>query len=409
MPSVFVWEVWVNGMKRAIVHGVGAAALCVAAAGAHAQMTLTARPSMTIAGSATDQHGEAFTITGMSGITHRSGTAQGSEFLAVMDNSSRVVRIAAAFNANGSIASRSVIGGMTLAQAGDYEGITFTTSAQNWVYISDETGPAIRAFSLTSGDVMATLTVPEVFTTPGNLRGNFGFESLTRRAGTGELWTANEEALTVDGPLSTPSAGTLVRLTRYDALGVPRQQIAYRTEPMHGSAVSGARSGVSDLVALPDGRLLVLERSFSLGQGFFRGAVYLVDPAQAGVTDVSGLPGLIGQTLTVVSKTELWAAAVGQNLEGLALGPRLSMQSRVVLGVVDDADVLSNNTLMPFQLTDAGACPADADGSGGVTIDDLFVYLNMWFMGADAADIDGVGGVGIDDLFGFLGRWFAGY
>lgn len=376
--------------------------------GAHAQMTLTARPSVTIAGTATDQHGETFSITGMSGITHRSGTAQGSEFLAVMDNSSRVVRIAVTFNANGSIASRSVMGGVTLAQAGDHEGIAFTTAALNSVYVSDETGPAIRAFSLTTGEVIATLPMPAVFTAPGNLRGNFGFESLTRRAGTGELWTANEEALAVDGELSTPSTGTLVRLTRYDAMGISRQQIAYRTEPMHGSAVSGARSGVSDLVALPDGRLLVLERSFSLGQGFFRGAVYLVDPAQPGVTDVSGLPGLIGQTFTPVTKTELWAAAVGQNLEGLALGPRLSLTSRVVLGVVDDADLLSNNTLIPFQWTNLSACPADVDGAGGVTIDDLFIYLNMWFTGEGSADMDGVGGVGIDDLFVFLGRWFAG-
>ena len=53
-------------------------------------------------------------------------------------------------------------------------------------------------------------------------------------------------------------------------------------------------------------------------------------------------------------------------------------------------------------------CRADFNGFDGVTIDDLFLYLNAWFTGNPLADIDGVGGVAIDDLFLFLNGWFVG-
>ena len=53
-------------------------------------------------------------------------------------------------------------------------------------------------------------------------------------------------------------------------------------------------------------------------------------------------------------------------------------------------------------------CRADFNESGGVTIDDLFLYFNAWFTGDPSADMDGRGGVGIDDLFLFLDRWFTG-
>lgn len=372
-----------------------------------AQVVLTKRSTVTTVASTVDQNGVAFDITGMSGVALRSGTAGAAEFLAVMDNSNKLVRLAVAFNTDGSIASHSVTGGITLSASGDYEGVV---CAPGSVFVSNEMGPGISEFAIPSGALVRSLPVPAVFTTPGNLRANFGFESLTRRTTTGEMWTANEEALTVDGDLSTQANGTRVRLTRYSVGAEPtaQQQLVYVTDPIHGGVISGSRSGVSDLVVLPDGRLLTLERSFSLGQGFFRAAIYLVSPSEVGATDVRALPGLIGQSFTPVSKTLLWEAAFGQNLEGLALGPRLGPTTRALLGVVDDADLLSNNTLVSFVLTDPALCAADADGSGSVTIDDLFRYFNLWFMSDPEADIDGMGGAVIDDLFKYLNSYFVG-
>ena len=98
--------------------------------------------------------------------------------------------------------------------------------------------------------------MPPVF---NSRRANFGLESLTGD-GSFTFWTANEEALSVDGPLSTPSAGTVIRLLETDQESGPRRQFAYVTDPMHGSVVSGARSGVSDLLYIgPYGVLLALD------------------------------------------------------------------------------------------------------------------------------------------------------
>lgn len=63
-------------------------------------------------------------------------------------------------------------------------------------------------------------------------------------------------------------------------------------------------------------------------------------------------------------------------------------------------------------------CAADFDGANGVTIDDLFGYLNAYFAGCTgtqgapcngaSADFDGNAQVSIDDLFGFMNAWFTG-
>ena len=60
-------------------------------------------------------------------------------------------------------------------------------------------------------------------------------------------------------------------------------------------------------------------------------------------------------------------------------------------------------------------CPGDFDHDGGVTVGDLFGFLDAWFAefmtcgSACAADIDHDGEVWVTDLFLFLDRWFAGY
>ena len=63
-------------------------------------------------------------------------------------------------------------------------------------------------------------------------------------------------------------------------------------------------------------------------------------------------------------------------------------------------------------------CPADINAVGGVTIDDLFLYINLYFnscsgqIGAPcngmSADFNGVGGVTIDDLFLYMNAYFSG-
>ena len=62
-------------------------------------------------------------------------------------------------------------------------------------------------------------------------------------------------------------------------------------------------------------------------------------------------------------------------------------------------------------------CPADHNGDGIVSIDDLFLYFNDYFTGCDdslplgcfaSADFNGVDGVTVDDLFLYINAYFTG-
>lgn len=53
-------------------------------------------------------------------------------------------------------------------------------------------------------------------------------------------------------------------------------------------------------------------------------------------------------------------------------------------------------------------CPADFNGVGGLTVQDIFDFLAAYFSGAASADFNGVGGVTVQDIFDFLAAYFAG-
>ncbi|MCC6322407.1 MAG: esterase-like activity of phytase family protein [Phycisphaerales bacterium] len=369
-------------------------------------LSVVGRNSVNLPTTTTDQHGAMFTIAGLSGITFRgTGAASGSggEFIAAMDNSNRLVRLQVGFDANAGIASVAVIGGLTLAESHDHEGIAYTGAAADSVFLSEEEGPAIREFSLADGSLIRTVTVPAVF---ANRRANFGFESLSLGNPDGNLWTANEEALSVDGPISSSANGSLVRLQRFSrGLLAADGQYAYLTEPWHGGSLSGARSGVSDLVVLPNGRVLALERSLAFNlAGLFQSRIYEID--FAGATDTSTSPGLPAHPFTAVTKRALWTGNAN-NLEGLCLGPRVATNAYALVGVVDDGDPISINSVVAFALS-GGVCAADTDRDGVVSIQDLFDFLALYFAGSSAADINSSDNLTVQDIFDYLTAYFSG-
>jgi hypothetical protein len=72
---------------------------------------------------------------------------------------------------------------------------------------------------------------------------------------------------------------------------------------------------------------------------------------------------------------------------------------------------LSNTSIRLVALPDAGACPrcaADYNGSGTLSVQDIFDYLNAWFAGNSHADTNHNGGLEVQDIFDFLNMWFAG-
>jgi hypothetical protein len=315
----------------------------------------------------------------ISGVAYRTPLGVSSHQLyAVQDSGNQLVTLTAGIAANGALTSATATATQTLAPGYDFEGMALGPAGS--VLVAEESTPAIRRYDGATGAALATLGMPPVY---ANNRTNFAFESLTRAPDGSTYWTANEEALNPDGPLSTTSQGTTVRLQRfsYDAAGTLTlgPQYAYSVDPIHvgTSTDSRTRSGLVDLVALPDSTLLVLERSLGISGVLFGVPLYQYEDriyrvTFAGATDISQSPlasGLIGQSYIPVSKTLLWKGQVGggfgQNMEGLALGPQLPGGDWSLLGVVDNSggsDPLSANTLAAFSLSPSIADDFNGDG-----------------------------------------------
>lgn len=223
----------------------------------------------------------------------------------------------------------------------DGEGITRV--GNELFALTEETTPTLERFDL-EGRALGPVTLPAVFAEQRS--GNKGIEALSASPSGKVLFFANEQALLPDGPGPTKAAGTVVRLVTRDLPDGVFHTYAYRTEPL--GAGTGGDMGVSEVLALSDDRVLVLERGY---QSDFGNTVriFLVDLAAEG--DLGDLPKLPAD-VTVVPKvlvTDLGSLECAtcthpgkqanpllDNYEALALGPRLPDGRRVLFVTSDD-------------------------------------------------------------------------
>ena len=224
----------------------------------------------------------------------------------------------------------------------DGEGISLTKRGE--LLISSETEPSIRRFSL-DGTLLGELPVPQKFRVApeGQAQSNKTFESLSLSPNGRSLFTAVEGPLASDG--SSADGENRIRLLRYDDRGPggfePAEEFFYLTEP---------DQGVTEVVALSEDKLLVLERGFVSGEG---NTVRVFEVSLRGAKDVSDQGSLAATELEPVQK-ELLVDVAGcpsagattpgtqeenpllDNYESLALGPRLSGGQRALLLQSDD-------------------------------------------------------------------------
>ncbi|MEV0177184.1 esterase-like activity of phytase family protein [Streptomyces sp. NPDC050803] len=174
--------------------------------------------------------------------------------------------------------------------------------------ISSEGEPAVRRYSA-DGRILGRLPVPDALRVApaGRAATNGTFEGLTMLPGGRTLLAAMEYALSGD------SAGIVRFQTwdRHEGRFELSAQYAYRTD---------TGLGVPEVQALPDGRLLVLERGFTAGVGNTV-RLYLADPRRA--TDTSSVENLTGQDdVRLVKKTLLADIADCPDLGATAKQPQ---------------------------------------------------------------------------------------
>ena len=239
----------------------------------------------------------------------------------------------------------------------DVEDIAVDPLDKSKLWIADEFTTTIRKIDAKSGKELDKLQMP---TPLAKTRTDMGLESVTLSRDGLLLWTTSEEALEADGPISSNTHGTDVRLTRFRRKGADADwqldgQWIYRTDPKAGGSwktgkngVDAARSGVSGLCLLDDGTLLALEREFSVVLfPRFRCRIYEVDFARA--TDVSSLASITNVPVSRTGKHLLYETTGFAMYEGICEGPRFRDGARSLI-LVSDGDQHTLESILTLKL-----------------------------------------------------------
>lgn len=217
----------------------------------------------------------------------------------------------------------------------DPEGIIYHKSTDTY-FVACERYQEIREYDRNGKETGRKLNIPDEFSYYVIQEG-FGFESLAYNENTGLFWTTTEKALIAD-----QKEGNNQHTLRFQSFGEdlnPGKQIIYNTDVFNENAYT---HGVSDIVALDDGRLIVVEREVevyneqlaSLGIKYIspfkyntKTKLYLVDPSK--VSD--------GGTVDKV-KLEEFDTAVDDvktpslaDYEGICLGPKINGKQTILL------------------------------------------------------------------------------
>ena len=314
-------------------------------------------------GEVVEADGSRHAVAELSGIAWLGGDA----YAAVMDGSDRLLFLTVTPDVGGAPDVSGATGvsaapptvtferSLALDRLRDWEDVAIFTGPdgrRRWFFVEEDT-PAVREFAEADGDRpvgvgprslravgMASLEGPF-----RSARANRGPEALALEPDGSRLWTANEEPLERDGPpVASGVAGKvrLVGLAMNDARAIGaeaierRREVIYEVDPPHDRVSLGGGplySGVVALAALGAGRLLVLERSAAAGVPPLENRIYLVDTSKAAeARDRKG--NLVA--VAPVAKTLLWKGALGVNLEGLCVGPRLPDGRLTLVAVADN-------------------------------------------------------------------------
>lgn len=213
----------------------------------------------------------------------------------------------------------------------DAEGICFFPDSST-LFISGEADNRILEYRLDGRLTGRRLLVPDSIRIP---RSNYGFESLTYNAVTHRFWTTTESTLPQDGAQANSSNGirNRLRLMAFDDSRRLCQSLTYLMDaPASRKRAAIYAMGVSELCALDDGRLLVLERELSVPKGKI--GAYVINKIYSVNTSDTQTP--VRKELVVRWKTNISLARQNfANYEGMCLGPRLRDGRQVIILCAD--------------------------------------------------------------------------
>lgn len=237
----------------------------------------------------------------------------------------------------------------------DCEGIAYFPEAQT-LFVTGEADQRILEYSLEGRPTGRELAVPAQFGVD-RIVPNLGFEALSYNAVQRRFWTTTEATLKADGPCATaanPEVINHLRLLSFDDELQPSSSYIYAMEPVTARKNKGQIvHGVPSLIALDDGRLLVMEREAYVARkrlgSFVRIKLFLVDPSQTAptaldtpMTQVKG-EQVLKKTLVGSFTTRLRLGKLNlANYEGMCLGPKLPDGRQTLLLIADSQNGSGN-------------------------------------------------------------------
>lgn len=237
----------------------------------------------------------------------------------------------------------------------DEEGICYFPESGT-LFISGEEDQQILEYDTLGQPTGRRLDVPAMFGRK-HIQSNRGFEALTYSPSEKRFYAMTESALLRDGG----EKSLFLRLIAFDNGLRYAGQYAYRMESP--AMKQGGRlhlHGVSEVTALPDGRIVVLEREVRIPKGYIgakaRCRLFVVTPEAQNAIDMDTDMGSLPES-TYMEKTEIADFTTRLNLlrmnfanyEGMCPGPRLA-DGRQTLLLIDDTQAGAGNSL--FRLSE---------------------------------------------------------
>ena len=227
-------------------------------------------------------------------------------------------------------------------------GNLYWSSEGNWnANPANRYQPFVREMT-TSGAFVREFATPAMFNYVDNAttggRNNKLFEALTV-APDGTLYTANEDALVQDGPLTSVNNGSVVRVTALDPVsGTAGAQYVYALPPIPVDAVAGAPfgpdNGLPELLAISNTQFIAVERAFAFGVGnTIRLTLAEITPD---TTDVSSFASLTGASYTPMRRELLLELPITfdgitlDNIEAISWGHTLANGKRSLVLAADN-------------------------------------------------------------------------